>query len=356
MDTPGGISEDIVMVAIEPPPPPQLPPALNTLQTVSLLVIATILSAVALSYTRAMMIPFVFALFLSYFVAPPIGFLKKEGRFPHWLAVTSSLLGALLFCALFFLILRGSIMRMIDNFYQYEAKLMQVTEVIIAFFARFEVRLDHASLMARIRDLPIFSYVQSAAGVTLGIVADFLLVFIFLAFLVSSETTGEKKTGLGGEIDVKIRAYIITKIISNVAGAAAIWIVYIVLGLDLALLFAMLSFVLGFIPSVGSIISVLLPLPIAYLQWENTWPFWAVLIVPMVIQTVIGNVLEPKFLGRGLDLHPVTILLSLMFWGIIWGIAGTFLAVPITAVLKIILERHPLTHHFSEVLAGRSPI
>ena len=123
-----------------------------------------------------------------------------------------------------------------------------------------------------------------------------------------------------------------------------------------AVMFAMLAFVLGFIPSVGSIVAVLLPLPIAYLQYENTWPFWFVIFGPVVIQTLIGNLVEPKFLGKGLDLHPVTILLSLMFWGLIWGLAGTFLAVPITAVLKIVLERHPLTHKFSEMLAGRSPL
>ena len=356
MNIPGDLDEDVITVAIEPPPPPALPPALNTLQTVSLLTIATILSAVALSYTRTMMIPFVFALFLSYFVAPAIGFLKKECRFPHWLAVIFAMLGILLLCTLFFLILRGSILRMIDNFNQYEEKLSQVTQVVISFFARFDVKLDHASLMARIRDLPVFAFVQSAAGLTLGVVADFLLVMVFLAFIVSSETTGEKSTGLAGEIDQKIRSYIVTKIISNLVGAFCIWIIYVSFGLDLSLMFAMLCFVLGFIPSIGSIIAVLLPLPIAFLQYENTWPFWALIIAPILIQTIIGNIVEPKFLGKGLDLHPVTILLSLMFWGIIWGVAGTFLAVPITAVLKLILERHPLTHNFSEVLAGRSPI
>jgi AI-2 transport protein TqsA len=245
---------------------------------------------------------------------------------------------------------------MIDSFYQYEEKLAQVAQVVIRFFARFEVHLDHASLMQRIRDLPVFSYVQSAAGATLGFIADFLLVIVFLAFLVSGKNTGEKQQGLAGEIDRKIRSYILVKVVSNVVGALSIYLVYVSLGLDLSLDLAMLIFILGFIPSVGSIIAVLLPLPIAYLQYDNTWPFWAVIIAPMVIQSVIGNIVEPKFLGKGLDLHPVTILLSLMFWGIIWGVAGTFLAVPITAVLKTMLEQHPLTQKFSEVLAGRSPI
>ncbi|MGZ3706216.1 MAG: AI-2E family transporter, partial [Bdellovibrionota bacterium] len=338
------------------PPPPHLPPALNTLSTVSLLIIATILTAVALSYTHAMMVPFVFALFFSYFVAPGIGLLKHRWHFPHWLAVVTTMFGVLLACFVFGLVVHGSVLRMIDSFYAYEEKLAQVTQSLVTVAAKFDIQLDHASIMARVHDLPIFSYVQSAAGATLGFLADFLVVMVFLTFLVSGRNTGEKKTGLADEIDRKIRAYILTKIVSNMVGASLIWLLYVSLGLDMSLMFAMLAFILGFIPSIGSIIAVFLPLPIAYLQYENTFPFWAVLAGPIVIQTVLGNVVEPKFLGKGLDLHPVTILLSLMFWGIIWGPAGTFLAVPITAVLKIMLERHPLTHKISEVLAGRSPL
>jgi len=347
---------DVVLSPVDPPPPPHIPPALNTLSTVSLLIIATILTAVALSYTHTMMVPFVFALFLSYFVAPGIGLLKHRWNFPHWLAVVATMFGVLLTCFIFGLVVHGSVLRMIDSFYTYEEKLAEVTQSLVMVAAKFDVQLDHASIMARVHDLPIFSYVQSAAGATLGFLADFLVVMVFLTFLVSGRNTGEKKTGLADEIDRKIRAYILTKIVSNVVGASLIWLLYVSLGLDMSLMFAMLAFILGFIPSIGSIIAVFLPLPIAYLQYENTFPFWAVLVGPILIQTILGNVVEPKFLGKGLDLHPVTILLSLMFWGIIWGPAGTFLAVPITAVLKIMLERHPLTHKISEVLAGRSPL
>lgn len=350
------IREDVVLVPVEPPPPPSMPPAQSTLQTVSLLVIATILTGVALSYTRPMMIPFVFALFLSYFVAPSVGYLKRQARFPHWLAVMSSMGMVLLLCTLFFLVLQGSVMRMIEGFSQYEERVSQVTQDVVALAARFDVKLDQPTLLAKLRELPVFTYLQSAAGITLSFVADFLMVMVFLIFLVSGPNTGAQKEGLAGEIDRKIRSYILTKILSNVCGALSVYIIYVALGLDLSLMFAMFSFVLGFIPTLGSVIATVLPLPIAYLQYEESWPIWAVIVGPVVIQTVLGNFVEPKFIGRGLDLHPVTILLSLMFWGIIWGIAGMFLAVPITAVLKLVLDQHPLTAKFSAILAGKSPI
>ena len=171
--------------------PAAVPPALQTLQTASLLVIATILTAVALSYTRSMMIPFVFALFLSYFVAPAVGYLRERMRFPHWLAVTSTMLSLLLLCFAFGVVLQGSVVRVIDSFYQYEEKLAQAMQTVVDVAARLDVKLDHASIMARVRDLPIFSYVQSAAGATLGFVADFLVVMVFLTFLVSGRDTSE---------------------------------------------------------------------------------------------------------------------------------------------------------------------
>ena len=333
------------------PPAPQ-----NTLIAGCLLVIATILLATALSYTRTMMIPFVFALFLSYFVAPWVGFFKGRWNFPHWLAVMLSILLFLGILAGFFLVLRGSIIRMVDSFFLYEERLSQLGQMGVDFLGRFELRLDRDTIMAKIRDLSIFSYLQSAAGTAMAFLLDVLLVMVFLIFLVSGKGIGEKKVGIGAEIDDKIRGYILTKILSNLLTAICVWIIYFSLDLDLSLMFATLCFLLCFIPTLGSIVATLLPLPIALIQYDEPWRIWLILLLPSVIQILIGNILEPKLLGRGLDLHPITILLSLMFWGLIWGVAGMFLAVPITAVLKIVLDKHPLTHHFSEVLAGRSPI
>jgi AI-2 transport protein TqsA len=183
-----------------------------------------------------------------------------------------------------------------------------------------------------------------------------LLVIVFLIFLVSGKGIGTPKAGIGAEIDGKIRNYIITKILSNLLTAICVWIVYFSMGLDFPLMFATLCFLLCFIPTLGSILATLLPIPIALVQYQEAWPVWTILLFTTLIQVVIGNILEPKFLGRGLDLHPITILISLMFWSLIWGLAGMFLAVPITAALKIVLDKHPITHHFSEMLAGRSPI
>ena len=143
------------------------------------------------------------------------------------------------------------------------------------------------------------------------------------------------------------------KLIISAATGLLIGMLLLACDIELALMFAILTLLFNFIPNVGSIIATALPLPIVLLQFGMGWQFLTVLIVSMAVQVVIGNVIEPKVLGDSMDLHPITILLFLMFWGLVWGLPGMFLAVPITAILKIVLSRLEPTHGLSELLAGR---
>jgi 4-hydroxybenzoate polyprenyltransferase len=121
-----------------------------------------------------------------------------------------------------------------------------------------------------------------------------------------------------------------------------------------ALVFGLFTFLLNFIPSVGSIVATLLPLPVVLMSpaISGTTAVLAI-VVPGVIQFGIGSVLEPKLMGSSLDLHPVVILVALIFWGMLWGIPGMFLATPITAVARILLEKIEMTRPVGELLAGR---
>jgi len=123
---------------------------------------------------------------------------------------------------------------------------------------------------------------------------------------------------------------------------------------DLAFVFGFFTFVLNFIPSIGSVIATLLPLPIILVSPHISVAV-AILAVllPFLIHFVIGNFIDPMLMGDSLDLHPVSVLLSLMIWGTIWGVVGMLLAVPLTASLKMLLQRTELTAPVAEVLAGR---
>jgi AI-2 transport protein TqsA len=182
-----------------------------------------------------------------------------------------------------------------------------------------------------------------------------LLVSIFSVFLLSGRTPGDTHEGIYREIDVKIRRYIVTKVATSATTGLLVGLLLWILGIDLALVFGVLAFFLNFIPNVGSIIATLLPLPLAFVQFDGSVRILLVLLLPGAVQMTVGNFLEPKLMGEGLDLHPVAILVSLVFWGLIWGVVGMLLAAPITAVLQIVLGRFETTRPVAKLLAGQLP-
>jgi AI-2 transport protein TqsA len=126
--------------------------------------------------------------------------------------------------------------------------------------------------------------------------------------------------------------------------------------LKMAALFGLLAFLFNFIPNVGPIVASLLPIPIAFAQFEDR--LWMVLLVvglPGCVHMTIGNFVEPRLMGRGLELHPVAVLLALALLGLLWGVVGMVLAVPIAAMVRIVLSRFTTTRALGELLAGRLP-
>ena len=181
------------------------------------------------------------------------------------------------------------------------------------------------------------------------------LVMIFVVFLlIGRKPRTERREGVWGDIEARVKRYIIAKVGTSATTGILTWMILSVLGVDLAIVFGFSAFLLNFIPSVGSMIATVLPLPVVLFSPElSTTTAVLAIVLPGAVQFTIGNVLEPKWMGNTLDLHPVVILLGLIFWGMIWGLVGMFLATPIMAVVKILLERIDVTAPMAEMLAGR---
>jgi len=170
--------------------------------------------------------------------------------------------------------------------------------------------------------------------------------------------SGSKNTGLDPfieEIQHKISKYVVVKLLSSLITGFLVAVILKIFNVELALMFAIVTILFNFIPSIGSIIATALPIPILFLQFGVQPQVFIILFLLAAIQFIIGNIIEPKIMGENMDLHPVTVLAFLIFWGLVWGVPGMFLAVPITAILKIILSRIPTTKVVAEILAGRIP-
>ena len=156
-----------------------------------------------------------------------------------------------------------------------------------------------------------------------------MLFIIF--FLLGGKKTPPITNETIKEMMNNVSIYLSVKTITSLATGLIIAIILLAFKVKLALLFALFAFLLNFIPSVGSIIAVLLPVPVLFLQFGLGGHLCLIVGLLTATEFIIGNLIEPRFLGDGMDLHPAVVIASLIFWGLVWGVPGAFLSVPITA-------------------------
>lgn len=323
--------------------------------TVSLMVLAAVAGAAALIYTRPVMVPFVLAIFVFYLVTPLTDLLETRVRVPRWLSVLITLLVVAGFIALVGLLITTSTRGLLDSAPIYRDKLADWARRVFAVLDRYNFDLGQRNLIETIQEMPLMRVVSTTAGMMIVFVTNGFLVLIFVIFLLIGRRPGRPQTAIYAEIDAKIRQFLVTKFVLSATTGILVGIILALFGLELALVFGVLAFLLNFIPSLGSVVATLLPIPVALVQFENPWTVAAVVLFPGMVQVVIGNGIEPKVMGEGLDLSPVTVVLALVFWGLLWGVAGMLLAAPITAVLRVVLEQFETTRPMGNLMAGRFP-
>ena len=180
--------------------------------------------------------------------------------------------------------------------------------------------------------------------------SDFVLIAIYVGFLLAEEpvlTTkishlnrdpekADRVVHLAKDVGSSIQRYIGMKTVISAATAAVSYVILAVVGVDFAAIWALLVFFLNFIPTIGSIIAAVFPALLTLVQFDTIGPFLIVAVLLGGTQFIFGNVIEPAYMGKSLNLSSMTIVLALSFWGIAWGLAGMFLAVPIMVMAAIV--------------------
>jgi AI-2 transport protein TqsA len=320
----------------------------------SLMIVAVVSLATALVFTREVMIPFVLAIFITTVVSPVVDFQVVRWRVPTWIAISFALLIVLAILALLGVVLIVSVQTIVRAAGEYSERVTELTQRLFAELNTHHIEVDQARITAELQSrLP--QIITEAAGTVSAVLSSGFLILVFVVFLLVGRNPRKRQTGIYAEIEATIRGYITTKTIISAATGLLVGLILWMLGLRMSLLFGLLAFLLNFIPNIGSIIAMLLPIPIAVTQFDDPWMILAVVALPGTIHVTIGTVVEPRMMGRGLELHPVTVLLALAFWGLLWGIMGMVLAVPIAATLRIVLSRFTTTRPLGDLLAGRLP-
>jgi AI-2 transport protein TqsA len=328
-------------------------------QTICLLILSGIGIAFALYFLKPVLIPFVLAVFLAIGLRPVVEVQVRRLRLPHALAVISTLVLGVAILAALGLLVSISVGELAANSDEY----VRQTDRLIRW-AGEHLRMGPNQPPGGAETRPfarmvlpgeqVRSIIFSISTAVMNLASNGMLVLICLCFLLFGDAGPRRRTtGVWREIVRGIREYIVTKVLISAVTGVLVGLTLWVLGIKLALVFGLMAFLLNFIPNIGSIVATLLPLPVVLLAPDVSTPRAVLAIaLPGAVQFFVGNVLEPRVMGKSFDLHPIAILLALIFWGVLWGIVGMFLAVPLTAALKVLFMRHPYTAPLAGVLAG----
>lgn len=214
------------------------------------------------------------------------------------------------------------------------------------------------------------SYLQSFGTTVRALVSSIGIITVYLIFLLLEQRTFANKIraiirdpqrqedafDLIDKMRSDIRSYIGIKVLTSATTGVISYFILKVVGVDFASFWAVLIFLLNFIPTIGSIIATAFPSILTLIQFDTLGPFIVTVSVLTAVQFCIGSLLEPKLMGNRLNLSPIVILLSLGLWGSIWGIPGMFLCVPITVIIMIVCSYFPSTRPIAILLSGNGEV
>ena len=324
----------------------------NRIITGSLFIIATIAVSFILNFAQPFLVPLVIALLIRILIDPIIDY---QIDFLHIHRLVAVFVSLCLIIFLFIIIvpfIGSSVITFLESADDYNDKVLILIDIGISKLKEFNVAIDRETIRTSLNDLPLLDWASTILSNSANFISKFVLVIIMTLFLLLGKKS-YNTSPVWNDIIGHIKKYIFTKFITSSITGMAAGLIYWFLGLELAFIFGSLTFILNFIPVVGSIIAVLLPIPIAILQYTDLSSVLLIIFLPAIIHQIIGNVVEPKIFGDAFGLHPITIILSLIFWGMIWGIIGVLLAAPLTAIIRVTFERFDSTKQIARLLEGK---
>lgn len=321
--------------------------------TICLLVLTVFATGAVLFMLRPVLVPFVLALFLTMGLSPLIDVQIRRLRMPRVVAVVTSGLVAVLVLLLAGVITSVSVARLIQNASLYQQQLRVFVENSIDRLPLQLLGIDEGLVLSQL-PAQVGGAVVGIGNAVIDILSNGVLVTVFVVFLLISRGTARPRGAVWAEVESRVQRYLVIKFLVSLVTAFLVGTVLQFLEIDFALMFALLVFLLNWIPSVGSIVATLLPIPVVMVDPSvSTTTAVLAIVVPGAIQLTMGNFIEPKIYGESLDVHPVVTLMSLVLWGTLWGIVGMFLAAPLAAIIRILLGRLEHTRPFAEAMAGR---
>lgn len=312
----------------------------------------------------SLIVPFLLAIFISIICMPLLLLLRRKGV-PGWFSVLVILVGVLVVGGLLVTLMGTSLGDFSKNLPTYQEQLTEKSSVLFGWLKGHGIDISGDMIKenfnpSAVMKLAANTFSELSAALTNGFMILLIVIFILLEITdfpakINAAVKDPAKSLSGLEkIGVSVNRYLEIKTIFSLATGVCVGIWLWVLGVDYPLLWGVFAFILNYVPNIGSIIAAIPAVLLAIIQFGIGH---AVLVVVgyVVVNVVFGNLLEPRFMGRGLGLSTLVVLLSLIFWGWVLGPVGMLLSVPLTMILKIVMEGREDTRWISILIGGAPP-
>ena len=335
----------------------------NRLRTLSHGAIFLTILILALIHLRPVLEPFIIAVFIFFLLAPGAHWLNDRGMplFPAYALVVTGLATLFLLVGMW---LYQDLSTFLEGTEQYAQKFDDLMakwegETVLGFTISFEG--------LRISESQIESTVISLFGEISSFVSLALTVFVFLVFIIVEAETLPKRLAAAYPSDTEenlkvilsdigegVFRYVILKTAVSLGAGVVTAVILIAMGIPGWLLWSMLTFLLSYVPYIGSLVALIPPAILGFLLLEPTSAIFLVVLL-IAKEQIWGQFIENKLFGSSLDISPIVLLLVTAFWFWLWGIMGMILAVPMAVIAKIILSNIPETRPISILLSERAP-
>lgn len=334
------------------------------------ILISLIALVVIFSYSEAYIIPFIIALIVWFIIhelrenIQQVPWLRKNC--PLWLQSTIAFVIINAVILLIAELLIVSMTDLIDSIGTYEANL-DLTLTHINTIAGIDVTTQ---ALTYIKEMDLAAMASALLDYVSVVIGDAFLILIYVLFLLieesvfplklralySNEKKRQKMINLFNKMDHSISKYLTLKTIVSLLTGFLSYFALLIIGVDAAVFWAILIFVLNYIPTIGSLIATLFPACFAVLQYGEFGPMIYVLVAVGAIQVIVGNIIEPKIMGNSLNISSLVVILSLTIWGAIWGVMGMILSVPITVMMIVVFEEIPNLRPVAILLSERGQL
>ncbi|MFZ5652896.1 MAG: AI-2E family transporter [Pseudomonadota bacterium] len=312
----------------------------------------------------SLLVPFLLAIFIALISAPPVAWLKAR-RVPAGAAIALMVLAILVSGVLVGALVGNSIVEFRQDLPRYQQRLLDMGAGVQSWLNAMGLAVDIGDLRDRINPGVVMQFAGNTLASLAGMTTDGLLILLTAVFILAEQVGFRDKLAQArnvpaaslvaiGSFTDSVNRYLGLKTLTSLLTGMVVGLGLWAIGVDYAVMWALLAFLLNYVPTIGSILAGAPPVLLALVQLGPVSALLAT-VLQVVVNVVVGNILEPRWMGRGLNLSPLVVFVSLVFWGWVLGPIGMFLSVPLTMLVKIALENDPHTRWLGLLLGqGRA--